>query len=268
MTALVADARQETVALRELLEGLEDGTGGWDRPTPAAGWSVRDQVTHLAFFDDAAVLSANDRDRFTSELVPALRAGQTTPDTIAADHRAMAPGDVLDWFDRARSGLLTTFEALDPSLRVPWFGPPMSAASSLTARIMETWAHGQDVADALARTRTPTERLRHVVHIGVGARAFSYLAHGREVSTTPVRVELVAPDGATWAWGPEDATDRVTGPALDFALLVTQRRHRVDTALSAEGDAADGWLSIAQAFAGPPGPGRAPGQFAGGEAGA
>ena len=127
----------------------------------------------------------------------------------------------------------------------------MSAASSLTARLMETWAHTQDIADALGVTREPTARLRHVAHIGVGARAFSYAARGRPCPATPVRVELTAPDGAVWTWGPADAADRVTGPALDFCLLVTQRRHRDDLALAVDGPAARQWMAIAQAFAGP-----------------
>jgi uncharacterized protein (TIGR03084 family) len=121
--------------------------------------------------------------------------------------------------------VIEVFGGLEPGLRVPWFGPPMSAASALTARIMETWAHGQDVADALGVVREPTARLRHVAHIGVGARAFSYAAHRRPLPDAPVRVELTAPDGAVWSWGPPDATDRISGPALDFALLITQRRH-------------------------------------------
>jgi uncharacterized protein (TIGR03084 family) len=137
----------------------------------------------------------------------------------------------------------------------------MSAASSLTARFMETWAHTQDIADALGVTREPTDRLRHVAHIGVGARAFSYLAHGLPPSDDPVLVTLTAPSGAVWTWGPTDAVDRVTGSALDFCLLVTQRRHRDDLDLEVEGPAALQWMKIAQAFAGPPGAGRSPGQF-------
>jgi len=175
------------------------------------------------------------------------------------------PGtELLSWFDRARGGLTETFAAVDPALRVPWFGLPMSAASSLTARIMETWAHGQDVADGLSVVSTPSARLRHVAHIGVGARAFSYLANGREVPKESLRVEFTAPGGGLWSWGPEDAANRVTGSVLEFCLLVTQRRHRDDTALAAAGPLADEWLSIVQAFAGPPGGGRKPGQFAGG----
>jgi uncharacterized protein (TIGR03084 family) len=141
---------------------------------------------------------------------------------------------------------------------VPWFGPAMSAASSLTARLMETWAHTQDIADTLGVAREPTARLRHVAHIGVGARAFSYAVHGKPAPSAPVRVELVGPSGATWAWGPEQAGDRITGPALDFCLLVTQRRHRDDVDLSIEGPAATEWMAIAQAFAGTAGSGRAP----------
>ena len=138
----------------------------------------------------------------------------------------------------------------------------MSARSFITARLMETWAHGQDVVDALGAERPPTDRLRHVAHIGVGARPFSYVANGREPNPAPVRVELVAPSGDEWTWGPDDAADRVSGPALDFCLLVTQRRHRDDVDLTVQGAAADEWIGIAQAFAGPPGPGRRPGQFA------
>jgi uncharacterized protein (TIGR03084 family) len=116
------------------------------------------------------------------------------------------------------------------------------------------------VSDALEVQRAPTARLKHVAHIGVRARPFSYLINGLELPSAPVYVALRAPDGTTWEWG-EPAPDRVTGDALDFCLVVTQRRHRDDTALSVEGPAATEWIGIAQAFAGEPGSGRAPGQF-------
>jgi uncharacterized protein (TIGR03084 family) len=139
---------------------------------------------------------------------------------------------------------------------VPWYGPDMTLASSITARIMETWAHGQDVADTLGVTRTPTERLRHVAFLGWRAVGNSFRARGRAVPTEAVRVEA-----GQWTFGPAEATNVVRGPALDLCLVVTQRRHVADTALVAEGPVAAEWLSIAQAFAGPPGAGRSPGQF-------
>lgn len=127
-----------------------------------------------------------------------------------------------------------------------------------TARIMETWAHGQDVADALGVHREPSARLRHVAHIGVRARDFAHAVHSLPAPAEEFRVELTAPDGQVWTWGPEDAAQRVSGSALDFCLLVTQRRHRDDCALVAVGPDAERWLDIAQAFAGPPGGGRKP----------
>jgi len=178
------------------------------------------------------------------------------PDAITARFRDRTGAQLLGWFEEARADLLNTFATLDPRARLPWFGPPMSAASSLTARIMETWAHTQDIADALGVSREPTSRLRHVAHIGVGARAFSYAVHGRTPPAVDIRVELAGPDGTVWTWGPAEAENRVTGPALDFCLLVTQRRHRDDLALDIEGPAATEWMSIAQAFAGAAGTGR------------
>ena len=255
MAALAADLAAESAVTRALVADLDEP--GWRTPTPAAGWDIADQIGHLAYFDEAAIRSAVQPDEFRAELA-AAQAGGLDADAIAARYRDRTGAELLAWFDTARAELLETFAKLDPRQRLPWFGPPMSAASSLTARLMETWAHTQDIADALGVTREPTGRLRHVAHIGVGARAYSYAVRGQTIPETPVRVELTAPDGAQWTWGPDDADDRVTGTALDFCLLVTQRRHRDDLGLTIDGPAATQWMAIAQAFAGPPGPGRRP----------
>jgi uncharacterized protein (TIGR03084 family) len=184
--------------------------------------------------------------------------GRDMADRMAWQLRGKTAAELLDWFRAARARLLDTFSHTDPATRAPWYGPSMSAASSATARLMETWAHGQDIADALGAGRVPTARLRHIAHLGVRTRAFAYANRGLAVPEQEVRVELTAPGGGTWAWGPEDAGSRVTGPALDFCLAVTQRRHLADTALVITGPAATDWMAIAQAFAGPPGPGRPP----------
>ena len=248
MGALADDVAAETAVTRDLVAGLSEDA--WRTPTPAAGWDIADQISHLAHFDQVAVQAARHPDEFRPEPVH--------PDAIAARYRDRTGAQLLAWFDQARADLLVTYRHIDPAARLPWFGPPMSAASSLTARFMETWAHTQDIADALGVTREPNDRLRHVAHIGVGARAYSYAAHGKPQPEVPVRVSLTAPSGAEWTWGPAGAADRVSGPALDFCLLVTQRRHRDDLSLTAEGPVAAEWMTIAQAFAGPPGPGRRP----------
>ena len=256
MAALASDLAAETAVTRELVAGLDEA--GWRTPTPAVGWDIADQIGHLAYFDEAAVCSAVRPGEFQAALAGAQTAGGSDPDAIAARFRDRGGAQILAWFDAARAELLAAFAGLDPRARLPWFGPDMSAASALTARLMETWAHTQDIADALGVSREPTGRLRHVAHIGVGARPFSYAVRGKTQPPVPVRVELTVPDGTVWTWGPAEAEDRVAGPALDFCLLVTQRRHRDDLALAIQGPAATEWMGIAQAFAGAPGPGRPP----------
>ena len=144
------------------------------------------------------------------------------------------------------------FRALGPKDRIPWFGPDMSALSFATARLMETWSHSHDVADTFGQQYPQTDRLRHVAHIGVTTRGWSYMNRGLAVPEGPVRVELTAPGGDTWTWGPDDATDVVRGDAYEFCMLVTQRRHHTEVDLDVQGALAQEWVEIAQAFAGPP----------------
>jgi uncharacterized protein (TIGR03084 family) len=229
----------------------------WARATPAAGWSIAHQIAHLAWTDELATLAASNPGQFERETSNAADVAGLV-DRAAAAGAARAPDELLAAWRSGRSAVIGALAAVAADTKLPWWGPPMSVISMATARLMETWAHGRDVADALGLTTRPTARLRHVAHIGVRTRDFAYRVNGRSVPAGPVRVELSGPDGEEWTWGPADAAQRVTGPALDFCLLVTQRRHRGDLALCAEGVDADEWLDIAQAFAGPSGPGRQP----------
>jgi uncharacterized protein (TIGR03084 family) len=256
MDALVVDLAAETADLTRLLE--EMGPAAWRFETPAAGWSVHDQVSHLAFFDQATTLALTEPARFRTEADALMASGPGFPDRVAVNHRELAVADLLSWFAEARRALLGVLTRTPPSRRMPWYGPDMSAASAVTARLMETWAHGQDIADTVGVTRTSTERLRHVAHLGVRTRGFSYALRDLAAPTGEVYVELVSPAGDPWTWGDPGSEQRVTGPAEDFCLVVTQRRHLHDTDLVADGSAAAEWLGIAQAFAGAPGPGRAP----------
>jgi len=255
LTALINDLGAETAVLHEILAPLS--AAEWRMPTPAAGWSIADQVSHLAYFDETTLLSLVDPDEFRRGASALLARGDSFPDQVAAEHRHLGGAGLLAWFRRARARLLDGYAHVAPDRRLPWYGPDMGPASSVTARLMETWAHGQDIADALGVERPATDRLRHIAHLGVRTMTFSFAVHGQPVPADPVLVELAAPGGATWRWGPPDARDQVTGTALDFCLAVTQRRHLVDTALDITGDTATAWMSVAQAFAGAPGTGRA-----------
>lgn len=256
---LVEDLRAEHRELWTLLASLEESD--WTRPTPAVGWDVKAQVSHLAFFDETTRSCIAEPDAFvvfSDELGDGL---QDYVDEVAPQNDWRSGSEMLRWWREAHESLVGAALAADPAVRVPWFGPSMSLASKVTARIMETWAHGQDVMDAVGVTREPTQRLAHVARIGVLAMPNSFRTRGLDVPTTPVLVDLEAPDGTRWTWGDPDADDVVRGPAQDFCLVVTQRRHPSDTHLTAIGPVAEQWVSIAQAFAGPAGTGREPGQF-------
>ncbi|HEV7863916.1 MAG TPA: TIGR03084 family metal-binding protein [Acidimicrobiia bacterium] len=250
LEALARDALAEHDDLRAIL--VDVPPDDWERPTPAEGWTVRDQISHLAFFDGAARLSMADPDAFRAGRAEAMADIETFVHRVLDYGRGIPGSELLDRFADERRGLVEAALAAPEGVRIPWYGPDMAVASSVTARIMETWAHGQDVADALGATRPLTGRLRHVCDIGIRARPFSYRNRGLEPPGTALRVELLAPDGSMWEWGPPDAPDRVSGTALDFALVVTQRRHWDDTVLAVEGDDARTWIAFAQAFAGGP----------------
>src|SRR4051794_36119281 len=253
LRSLLRDLEAEHAALDDRVADLDDDA--WHTPSPAEGWDVADCVSHLHYFDGTAVLALTDSTAFSQHL-EALLGGDVQPGADVAFGRANSGGDLLEDWRRGRHALLVAIDKAEPSTRVPWYGPPMSLASFTSARLMETWAHGQDVADALGLPPVTTDRLRHVCHIGVQARPYAYLVHGVDNPDVPVRVELSGPGAGEW--GPADAADRITGPALDFALLVTQRRHLDDLALTVEGSTAQQWAGIAQAYAGPAGTGRAP----------
>jgi uncharacterized protein (TIGR03084 family) len=247
--AVVDDLAAEEEDLAAVLAALapED----WDAATPAEGWTVRHQVAHLAEGEELAAVSLSNPDAFAERLAALLADLGAT--AAAAEARAAAPpAELLDRWEEARQHTLAGLRRLAPGTRVGWVTGPISRASFATARLMETWAHGQDVVDGLGIERVPTARLRHIAHLGVATRGFSFTNRGLAVPAAEVRVDLDTPDGERWTWGPEDAPEWVAGPALDFCLVVTQRRAVADTALVATGEGATRWLAIAQCFAGPP----------------
>ena len=259
--ALVADLLAESAEVDALVSELSEE--GWATQTPAPGWTVAHQVVHLAWTDQRALLAVRDPDAFQAELAEVVKGSRERMERLvdeAAEDGARTHHATLlaDW-RKGRDDLADALAKVPDGTKLPWYGPPMSAASMATARLMETWAHGYDIADALGVRREPTARIRHVAHIGVRTRDFAYLVRRQTPPAEPFRVELTGPGGEVWTWGPAAAAQRVTGPALDFCLLATQRVNRADTALVAVGADADAWLDIAQAFAGPPGEGRAKG---------
>jgi uncharacterized protein (TIGR03084 family) len=253
--ALVEDLYEERRNNEALLSGLPDAA--WDNPSPAEGWLLRDCAVHLCETDDSATRIVEDRDK--PPPAPTGRRGRR-PDgvltTAMVSWRRREPSEVLQWYRDANDRLVAALRTLSGDERLAWAGRPMSARSFATARLMEHWSHGLDMHDAAGVTSVDTDRLENIARLGWMTRDFAYGTHGMTPPETALRVELTAPSGATWAFGPEDAPDRIAGPAGDFCRVVTQRIHPDDTELLATGLHAAEFLTIAQAFAGPPGAGR------------
>ncbi|HUO45539.1 MAG TPA: TIGR03084 family metal-binding protein [Acidimicrobiia bacterium] len=255
MRELLTDLASEQQGLDELVAALP--AQQWDLITPAEPWTIRDTISHLAFFDERQTEAITDPVAFQTELNTRLAGVNEDYMSIGIDRgRVLEPSGVLAWWRQARARELAAFTTVGADTQLPWYGPAMKAASAVTARLMETWAHGQDVADALGITRSPTDRLLHIAELGVKTFSWSFLNRGLEVPPTRVRVVLTAPSGVVKIWNEHVESDRTSGPVEDFCLVVAQRRHLCDTSLEVEGEIARRWMEGAQIFAGPPGPGR------------
>ncbi len=244
---LVAEQR----ALDAIVAELDDEQ--WTLATPSPRWSVTDQIGHLTYFDTTAALAINDADAFEThrrQLMSSFADELAVDEFTLADFRELPISDRLASWRAHRDELEAAGRTLTNDTRVEWYGPSMGSKSFLTARLMEVWAHGQDICDAVGATREPSDRIRHIAQLGVITRGWSYIVRGELAPDGDIRVELTAPSGEVWTWGSADATATVSGPAEDFCLVVTQRRHVDDTRLEVDGEIARDWMTKAQAFAG------------------
>ncbi len=249
----VFDALRNT---SDAVAAVAAGIPNWSAATPAPGWTVGHQVAHLTWTDEVSLIAATDPDGFAVIL---QRAAQDPHGFVDEGARQLLDeaGDGLGarWA-AGRTALHDALAAADPGTPLPWFGPPMRPHTMATARVMETWAHGLDIADAAGVALDVPDALPLVARIGYKTRDFAYQVNGQTPPAEPFDVVLTAADGSEVAFGPGDSAQRVTGPLIDFCKLVTQRIAREDTALVAVGDDAAHWLTIAQCFAGLPGAGR------------
>ncbi|MFY1698597.1 TIGR03084 family metal-binding protein [Solwaraspora sp. WMMA2101] len=258
ISALSADG----AAVDQLVSGLD--AGQWQLETPAAGWTIAHQIAHLAATFRMAALAAADPAGFTAMAARLSPDFNANVDRALAEYLADPPQVLLARWRAERTAAEKALAAVPADQVVPWLVRPLPPAVLASAGMMELFGHGQDIADALGVRPQRTDRIGFLVGFAVRTWDFGYLARGLAVPDVQFRFELTAPSGKLWEFGPADGTQRITGSAEDFCLLVTRRRHRADLALTATGAEADQWLDIAQAYRGPAGPGRRPGQFADG----
>jgi uncharacterized protein (TIGR03084 family) len=255
-----SDLATEAAELDAVVSGLSSDQ--WNQPTPAPGWTIGHQIAHLAFIASLAKLAATDAQTFEAVAAEGRKDFQGAVDAKLREFLADPQPLVLQrWRDEQRAAG-EALAALPKNGMVPWLVNPLPVGVLAAAGMMELYGHGQDIRDALGVSRTPSDRIGHLAFFGTRTRDFGYLANGIEPPAEEFRFELTAPSGTVWTFGPEDAEQRVSGPADDYCLLVTRRRHRDDLALTAVGAEADRYLDIAQAYRGPAGEGRKPGQFA------
>jgi uncharacterized protein (TIGR03084 family) len=255
----IAALTAECDELDQLLAGLDDQQ--WQLPTPAPGWTITDQVAHLAATFKLAGLSPSDPEAFTAVVRRLDPDFSVNVDNAMREFLSDPPEVLFSRWQAERAAAVKALAAVPGDQLVPWLVNPLPPAVLAMAGMMEAFAHGQDIADALGIRRTRTDRIKFLVAFAVRTWDFGYLAREEPRPDVEFGFDITAPSGAQWQFGPPDAAQRISGPAEDFCLLVTRRRHRDDLAVTAVGADAEHWLDIAQAYRGPAGAGREPGQF-------
>jgi enediyne biosynthesis protein E11 len=256
---VIADLTAEAGSIDELLLGRTDTD--WARPTPATGWTVADQIAHLTFIFRLAGTAASDPELFGRMASAAGDDFEGAVNAALQEFRGDSPDTLVAKWQTQRDSAIKSLADVPPDEVVPWLVRPLPPAVLACAGFMEAFAHGQDVADALGVRRTYTDRIWNLAWFATLTWDFGYQSRGETAPDVQLRYELTAPSGEVWTFGPEDSAERIIGSAADFCLLVTRRRHRDDLDVTAEGEHAEHWLDIAQAYRGPAGEGRRPGQF-------
>jgi len=244
------DFGEESDVLYALLAGI--GVGDFERATLVKGWTVNDVLVHLHFWNKAADLSLTDEPAFVKlidELMGSLNAGSLRAFENA--HVTERGPQLLAAWRETYPKIVARWKGLDPKTRVKWAGPEMSVRSSMTARQMETWSHGQELFDLFGKERVETDRIRNIVVLGVNTFGWSHKVQRLELPEKMPLVKLTAPSGDVWEYGEADSGNLVEGSAVEFCQVVTQTRNVADTDLRCSGDVAKQWMATAQCFAGP-----------------
>lgn len=247
------DFRQESRVLAAVLDPLSDAE--FEQPTLFKGWTINDVIGHLHMFNSAAettLRSAAAFQDFFAPIAAALADGKTLLQSQYPWLDGLSGQALLEAWRSGAERCADAYARAEPKQRVKWAGPDMSALSSITARQMETWAHGQEVFDALGKTRTEQDRIRNIAHLGVSTYGWTFVNRGLPVPEPAPHVRLTGPSGAVWEWNEDQPGNAVIGNAVAFAQVVTQVRNIDDTDIQTSGEAARAWMSMAQCFAGPP----------------
>jgi uncharacterized protein (TIGR03084 family) len=260
MKELCADLLTEYSQLAALAEALTPRQ--WVQKTPFYDWTPWDEIAHLCYFDQTGILAATDPEAFTAEtaeLMKQLVSGLDIHAIARAHFGHLSGAKIVPCWRQLFERLIGALSGMEPKARLPWYGPMLSVRSFATARMMETWAHGQDIYNCIGERRPESDRIKNIAHLGVSTFGWTFINRNLTVPEPAPYIELRAPSGENWIWNdPPSEHNYLRGSAEEFCLVVTRRRNVADTRLQFSGSAAK-WIPIAQCFAGPPEDAPAPG---------
>jgi len=255
----VIDFRDESRALYDLMKPL--AADAYSTRTQFKQWTFNDILGHLHLWNQAADLSLNDETEFQKFIGQVFQyvASGSLREFEKSRLKGLEGLELLEQWHGFVLQMSDRFGEVDPIARVKWAGPDMSVRSSITARLMETWAHGLAIYDALGVERQDDDRIRNIAILGINTFGWAFRNRKLEVPELAPYLRLTAPSGAVWEWNDSSDTNRIIGSASGFCQVVTQTRNVADTDLRVEGEVAIQWMGIAQCFAGPPEQPPAPG---------
>ena len=262
MIAEAKDFEAECAALATLLAPLADAD--FSRKTEFKAWTINDIMSHLYMGDSSALLTLTEPDAYAAARAIRVQA-QDAGETMLSFQRKWAGGlegqALTDAWRQSSSKTAAAYADADPKQRVKWVGPDMSARSSITARLMETWSHSQAIYDLLGVVREDHDGIRAIAHLGAITYGWTFQNRKEDPPGPPPHIRLTAPSGAIWEWNADTSEpgERIEGPATDFCQVVAQTRNVQDVSLTVTGKNASTWMAKAQCFAGPPNDPPAPG---------
>lgn len=258
MREILSDLVAEEQQLDQFLQSLT--TRQWKTKTPTNGWTIQDQVSHLAHMEGfAAEVIADGQTRLDAENITDIDVWHAKG---PEEGRVQRHQEVIEWWRHGRADVVDALSRMLATDRIPWIYGDMSARSFATIRLMETWVTGLDVKFAILDRITPipedeleedmedpladTARLRHIAWLGQKSLPFAFEQAGEPFPESGIRVELMGPRYAAWRFGPEDSDQVIRGMAGDWCRLVVRRQLADDTGLKAVGSAAERALVIAR----------------------
>ena len=250
MEQICADIEAETEALAGVVDGFTEHQ--WRAPTVAEGWDSCETILHLGATDWICYLAVSNPAGFAEVRARLANGEVSVHELVRSETNTKAGNELWRWFLEIRGSMVDALRKTEPKARITWLGPDIGARSLATSRLLETWTHSHDLADTFDVPYPPTDRLRHIAHIGYVTREFSYINRGMSRPDEPVRLELLSPNGESWTWGPSDAEQLVVSTAYEFCKVLTRRLPLRESTVETKGAFATEWMEIAQPWIEPP----------------